>query len=125
MADAVAAPLLRQPQPAAEHGVVGESPASAPADARPQLVARPASSSSCRAAVLMLVVDQDAARQDAERAFQHAHVLVEHHMRDVGALEQRLDRGDQHGIVGADELAQGVSPYQLRRRSSAGARCAR
>ena len=28
VADAVAAPLLRQPQPAAEHGVVGQSPAS-------------------------------------------------------------------------------------------------
>ena len=66
----------------------------------------PASSSSWRADLQMLFVDHDAARQHAERAFEHAHVLVEHHMRNVGALEQRLDRGDQHRIVGPDELAQ-------------------
>ena len=84
--------------------------------------ASPASSSSCRATRQCLLIDHDAARQHAERAFQHAHVLVQHHVRNVGALEQRLDRGDQHRVVGPDQL---VHDRQPRRRSPAGARCAR
>ena len=76
-------------------------------DRRPQLVAEAGVLQKLARDLLMLVVDQDAARQDAERAFQHAHVLIEHHMRDVGALEQRLDRGDQHRVVGADEFVHG------------------
>ena len=66
--------------------------------------ARPRSSSR-RARASCSSVDQDAARQHADRAFQHAHVLVEHQMADAGALEQRLDRRDQDRVVGADDLA--------------------
>ena len=58
-----------------------------------------------RAASIVLL-HQDAARQNADRAFQHAHVAVEHDVGDVGAVEQRLDGGDQHGVVGADDFAQ-------------------
>ena len=50
------------------------------------------------------IFDHDAARQHAKRAFEHAHVPVQHHVRDVCALEQRLDRGDQHRIVGPDQF---------------------
>jgi hypothetical protein len=43
-------------------------------------------------AFLIVIADQNAARQDAERAFQHAHVLVEHKMLNIGAIEQRAHR---------------------------------
>ena len=109
VADAVAALLLLQPQPAAQHGIVGRLRLAAPLGSRPQLVGEPGVLQQLPRGLPMLVIDQDAARQHAERAFQHAHVLVEHHVRNVGALEQRLDRGDQHRIVGADEFAQRIS----------------
>ena len=38
----------------------------------------------------ILFLDQHAARQDAERAFEHAHILIEHEMRNGGTFEQRL-----------------------------------
>src|SRR4051794_21351007 len=34
---------------------------------------------------IVLIADQDAPRQHAERALDHTHVLVQHHMMDVGA----------------------------------------
>ena len=49
---------------------------------------------------------QDAPRQHAERAFQHAHVLVEHHGTNAGALEQGHHCRDQNHVVGANEFAQ-------------------
>src|SRR3954470_16536706 len=51
------------------------------------------------------VIHQDTARQEADGAFQHAHVPVEHVMMNVRALEQRFDIGDQHRVVGPDDLA--------------------
>src|SRR6266516_4092454 len=53
----------------------------------------------------MLLGDQDAARQNAERAFEHAHVLVEHVMGNSGALQQGTDRRNQHRVIGANQLA--------------------
>src|SRR5262249_3720792 len=50
-------------------------------------------------------VDQDAARQDADRALEHAHILVEHDVGNVGGIEQGAYRRDQHGVVGAHKLA--------------------
>src|SRR5437660_12012402 len=50
-------------------------------------------------------VDQDAARQDADRALEHAHVLIEHDVGDASRVEQGAHRRDQHGIIGAHELA--------------------
>ncbi len=102
VADAMAAPLLLEPQPAAEHGIVGQLRLER---ARTQFMGEASISQQLAGDVLMLVVHQNAPRQDAERAFQHAHVAVEHHMRNFRALEQRFDRGDQHRVVGADELA--------------------
>src|SRR5262245_14716616 len=50
-------------------------------------------------------VDQDAARQDADRTLEHAHVLVEHDVGNVSGIEQGAHRRDQHGVVGAHKLA--------------------
>src|SRR5208282_3769148 len=49
-----------------------------------------------------ILADQNAARENADRAFQHAYVLIDHHVADMRAVEQRLDRRDQHRIVGAN-----------------------
>jgi hypothetical protein len=51
-------------------------------------------------------VNEDPARQDAERALDHAHVLVQHQMMDIGAVEQCTDCGNQHDIVGPDQFPQ-------------------
>ena len=71
---------------------------------------RPASFSSLRAARNVLVRNQHAPRQHADRAFQHAHVLVEHDVRDLGRIEQRLDRRNQHRVIGANEFAHACLP---------------
>ena len=77
----------------------------------------------------ILVRDQHAARQHAERAFQHAHVLIEHQMVDAGAVEQSHDPVLISAIVGADQFAHRCYRFP---RSDAdlrlfcpGARCAR
>ena len=58
----------------------------------------------------MLLADEQAPRQNSDRAFQHAHILVEHEVRDVGRIQQRLNGGNEHSIIGAYELAQSFSP---------------
>ena len=55
---------------------------------------------------IVVLMDQDAAGQHAERALDDAHVLVQHQMMDVGAVEQRADRGNQHHIVGPNQFPQ-------------------
>ncbi len=49
--------------------------------------------------------DQNAARQDAERAVEDAHVLVEHHVTDAGAVQKRTDRRNEHGVVGPNQFS--------------------
>jgi octaprenyl-diphosphate synthase len=58
-----------------------------------------------RLAVIILM-DQNAARQDAQRSFDDAHILVQHQMMDIGAVEQRADGGNQHDIVGPNQFPQ-------------------
>src|SRR5207247_6752671 len=53
---------------------------------------------------VVILVDQDAARQHAQRPLDDAHVLVQHQMMDIGAVEQRTDRGNQHDIVGPNQF---------------------
>ena len=55
------------------------------------------------------------ARENANRAFQYAHILVDYHVTDMRALEQRLDRRDQNCIVSTDELAHSVLPFAAKR----------
>src|SRR5262249_19259856 len=75
------------------------------ADIGTKLVAEPGVLEQFARIIDAAFVDQDAARQDADRALEHAHVLVEHDVGDVGGIEQGAPRRDQHGIVGAHELA--------------------
>jgi hypothetical protein len=42
----------------------------------------------------MVFSDEHPARQNADRAFKDAHVLIEHDMRNLGAVEQSLDGRD-------------------------------
>jgi hypothetical protein len=37
---------------------------------------------------VIVVMDQDSARQYAEGTFDHAHVLIEHEVTDIRAVEQ-------------------------------------
>ena len=59
---------------------------------------------------IVLVIDQDAPLQEAERALDNAHVLVQHHMMDIGAVEQRSDSGNQNEIVGSYQFLQMHAP---------------
>jgi hypothetical protein len=52
------------------------------------------------------VADKDAARQYAKRAFKHAHIAIDDHMRNFSAIEQSFDRPNQDGIIGADKFTQ-------------------
>src|SRR5450631_705382 len=58
---------------------------------------------------------QNPPRQYAERAFQHAHVLVEHHGTNAGALKQGYHCRDQNHVIGANEFAQFALFLLLRR----------
>src|SRR5689334_4689842 len=60
--------------------------------------------------VIVIVIDQDSPLQEAERAFDNAHVLVQHHMMDFGAVEQRANSGNQNEIVGPNQFLQINSP---------------
>src|SRR5947209_19094334 len=51
-------------------------------------------------------MDQDPARKHAERTFDDAHVLIEHQMMDMGAVEQCADRRNQHYIVSSNQFTQ-------------------
>ena len=53
-------------------------------------------------------VDKNAFWKNADRALEHAHVLIGDHVRNSRALEQRLDRRDHYRVVGADEFAQRI-----------------
>ena len=52
----------------------------------------------------LFLSDQDAARQDPEGPLEHAHVLIEDEMRNVGTLQERLDGREENLIVGANDL---------------------
>src|SRR5262249_31353742 len=56
--------------------------------------------------LVVFLVHENPPRQDAERALDDAHVLVQHQMMDVGAIEQRADRRHQHHIVGPHQFPQ-------------------
>ncbi len=71
---------------------------------RPQLVGQSGIGQQAGAPAVVVLMNQDAARQDAQRSLDHAHVLVQHQMMDIGAVEQRADRGNQHHIVGPDQF---------------------
>ncbi len=51
-----------------------------------------------------LRLDQEAARQHAERPFEDAHALVGDEAMNAGIAHQAFGKGQEHGIVGADEF---------------------
>jgi len=63
---------------------------------------------------VIVVMDQNAARQHAQRALDDAHVLVQHQMMDIGAIEQRADGGNQHDVVGPNQFPQLAFPFMAR-----------
>lgn len=73
----------------------------------------------------MIVTNEQTPRQNPDRAFQYAHVLVKQHVRDLRGIKQRLDRRNQDCIIGADKLAQICSPacYRPPLHSASGALC--
>jgi octaprenyl-diphosphate synthase len=56
---------------------------------------------------IVILVDQNAPGKHAERAVHDAHVIVEHEMVDIGAVQQRAHSGHQHHIIGPHEFTQG------------------
>jgi hypothetical protein len=53
---------------------------------------------------VIVLMDENPARQSANRSVEDAHILVEHQMMDVGAIEERTDRRNQHDIVGSNQF---------------------
>ena len=54
--------------------------------------------------------NKQAPRQDADRAFQHAHILIQHDMGNIGCIQQSLESGNQHRVIGANKLAHNLAP---------------
>ena len=61
--------------------------------------ARPASAEKLARLPIVVLMDQDPARQDAKRALDNAHILVQHQMMDMGAIEQCAHRRNQNDIL--------------------------
>jgi hypothetical protein len=56
----------------------------------------------------MIIRNQHAARQDAERAFEDTHILIEHQRLYSGAFKQSHDGRDQNCVVCTDKFAHGT-----------------
>jgi octaprenyl-diphosphate synthase len=55
---------------------------------------------------VVVVMNQNPSWQDPEGAFDNAHVLVEHQVVNIGAIEQRADGRNQHDIIGPNQFPQ-------------------
>ena len=99
---------LPQAQLPAEKRILGEFDGRDQSSARNSW-ARPGIGQKLARLAVVVLMDQDAARQHAERSLDDAHVLVQHQMMDIGAVEQRADRGNQHDIVGPNQFPQFVT----------------
>src|SRR5262245_33307012 len=113
--DAVDLDWLAQPQPANQHGIFGHivgnpvHPIGALWPVGAKLVAEAGILEQLAGFGGTFLCHQDAAWQDANRPFEHAHVSIKHHVRDLGTIQKRLDDRDQHVIIGADKLAHMLS----------------
>jgi octaprenyl-diphosphate synthase len=70
----------------------------------------------------IVVMDQDTARQNTKRTFDDAHILVQHQMMDIGAIQERADSRNQHDIVGPNQFPQFWRSFCRSRRESGTAR---
>ncbi len=68
--------------------------------------------------VIVIVIDQDTPLQEPERSLDNAHVLVQHHVMNIGAVEQRADSGNQNEIVGPNQFPQINSPASAGNRAA-------
>jgi octaprenyl-diphosphate synthase len=68
--------------------------------------------------VIVIVIDQDTPLQEPERSLDNAHVLVQHHVMNIGAVEQRADSGNQNEIVGPNQFPQINSPASAGNRAT-------
>src|SRR5215471_7179218 len=73
---------------------------------RPQFVRESRIGQNPTGRAIILLMDEDPPRQDAERAFDDAHVLVQHQMMDIGGIKQRADCRNQHHVVGPNQFPQ-------------------
>src|ERR1700677_1337981 len=96
----------------------------------PQFVGKAGIAKKLTRRAIVVVLEQNTARQDAKRAFNDAHVLIQHQMMDIGAVEQGADSRNQHHIVGSKQFPQlrysFFSPGSVRRcgcASLSAARC--
>ena len=103
--------MLQRP---AEEGVVGHgSVAHGPSLKRVRLpsstsqASRPASRERAPRRRPVAVIDQQPAREGADRAFDHAHVLIGNEAGDAGLPQHRLGEADQHGVVAAQHFTHG------------------
>jgi hypothetical protein len=127
MPDAMAFARLTQAQATVEHRILGNSGVTqhrALAGVRTQFVAKPCVLQQAARSGHAVFGDQHTARQYPERALEHAHVLIQNHVRDLCAVEQGANGRDENHVVGTNNLAHVVLPQALRR-SSPGARCDR
>ncbi len=62
----------------------------------------------------VILVNHHASRQNAERAFHDAHVLVGDEKGNAGVAQETFNEGDDHGIIGADEFYHGRDVDSLR-----------
>jgi hypothetical protein len=72
----------------------------------PQFVGEPCIAKNLSRLQIVVLMDQNPARQDTKRAFDDAHVLIKHQMTDFRAVKQRSDRRNQHDIVGPNQFPQ-------------------
>ena len=67
-----------------------------------------------RALLVPVARHQHAPRQDAERALHDAHVLVDDGVLDAGLVQERVGKGDEHGVVAAQKLDHRRQPSRFR-----------
>jgi hypothetical protein len=53
---------------------------------------------------IVVLMHQNPARQNAKRPLDDAHILVKHQVMDIGAVEQRSNRRNQHDVVGPNQF---------------------
>jgi hypothetical protein len=70
----------------------------------PQFVGKAGIAENLACLAIIVVMDQNAARQDAQRTFDDAHVLIQHEMVDIRAVKQRANSRNQHNIVGPNQF---------------------
>src|SRR5579863_9555258 len=76
----------------------------------PQLVGEASIAEKLAGLVIVILVDENPARQNAKRPLDDAHILVEHQMMDIGAVEQCANRRNQHDVVGSNQFPHLASP---------------